>query len=98
VRERAVAKLEGVERKIGELERFRRALEELIAACPGSGALRACSIMEALASAAGGRPPLRSGAGSATAAARVRCNEHAVKEARLCEVALNRGFKASPAA
>ena len=49
VRERAVAKLEGVERRIEELQRFRRALEELIAACPGRGALRACSIMEALA-------------------------------------------------
>ena len=49
VRERAVVKLEDVERKIGELERLRRALEELIAACPGRGALRACSIMEALA-------------------------------------------------
>ena len=48
VRERAVAKLEDVERKIAELERFRHALEELVAACPGSGALRACSIMEAL--------------------------------------------------
>lgn len=48
VRERAVVKLEDVERKIGELERFRLALEALIAACPGSGALRACSIMEAL--------------------------------------------------
>src|SRR5919106_158868 len=68
VRERAVAKLEGVERKIGELERFRRALEELIAACPGSGALRACSIMEALAGAAGGRSASRSGAGAAMAA------------------------------
>jgi MerR family mercuric resistance operon transcriptional regulator len=52
VRERAVVKLEDVERKIGELERLRRALEELIAACPGRGALRACSIMEALAAGA----------------------------------------------
>lgn len=60
IRERAVGKLEDVERKIGELERFRRALEELIAACPGSGALRACSIMEALdrsRAAEGGRDP-----------------------------------------
>lgn len=48
VRERAVVKLEDVERKIEDLERFRRALGQLIAACPGSGALRACSIMEAL--------------------------------------------------
>ncbi len=49
VRERAVAKLEHVRGKIEELERLRRALETLIAACPGSGALRACAIMEALA-------------------------------------------------
>ena len=55
VRERAVAKLEDVDRKIGELQRFRRALEELIAACPGHGALRACSIMEAMAGAAASR-------------------------------------------
>jgi MerR family copper efflux transcriptional regulator len=60
VRERAVIKLEDVERRIGELECFRRALQDLIAACPGSGALRACSIMEALApGAAGGRPRRR---------------------------------------
>jgi DNA-binding transcriptional MerR regulator len=57
VRERAVVKLEDVGRKIGELERFRRALEELIAACPGRGALRACSIMEALAAGAAGVRP-----------------------------------------
>jgi MerR family copper efflux transcriptional regulator len=68
VRERAVAKLEDVARKIGELERFRRALEELIAACPGSGALRACSIIEALAGVAGGRPPPKARAGAAMAA------------------------------
>ena len=57
VRERAVVKLEDVERKIGELERFRRALEALIAACPGTGALRACSIMEALAAGTAGVRP-----------------------------------------
>jgi len=57
VRERAVAKLGDVQRKIGELQRFRRALEELIAACPGRGALRACSIMEALAGGAPSNPP-----------------------------------------
>jgi MerR family transcriptional regulator, copper efflux regulator len=59
VRERAVAKLEDVQRKIGELQRFRRALEELIAACPGRGALRACSIMEALAAGAASGPRKR---------------------------------------
>ncbi len=48
VRERAEAKLTEVNRKIMELERIRSALEALISACPGGGALRACSIMDAL--------------------------------------------------
>ncbi len=48
VRERAAAKLAEVNRKITELERIRAALETLIAACPGGGALRSCSIMESL--------------------------------------------------
>ena len=48
VRERAAAKLAEVKRKITELERIRAALEDLIAACPGRGALRNCSIMETL--------------------------------------------------
>ncbi len=48
VRERATTKLEEVDRKMAQLERIRAALEELIAACPGRGALRACTIMEAL--------------------------------------------------
>ncbi len=47
VRERARAKVTEVNRKIVELERIRSALEALIAACPGGGALRACSIMDA---------------------------------------------------
>ncbi len=49
VRERATTKLAQVNRKITELERMRAALKTLIAACPGGGALRTCSIMEALA-------------------------------------------------
>ncbi len=48
VRRQAAAKLEEVDRKIAQLEEIRGALHELIAACPGSGALRVCSIMEAL--------------------------------------------------
>ena len=48
VRERAAAKLAEVKRKITELERIHAALEDLIAACPGRGALRNCSIMETL--------------------------------------------------
>ena len=47
VRERARVKVTEVNRKIVELERIRSALEALIAACPGGGALRACSIMDA---------------------------------------------------
>ena len=53
VRERATMKLEEVNRKINQLEEIRGALEDLIAACPGRGALRACSIMESLAAATG---------------------------------------------
>ena len=48
VRGRARAKLGEVEDKIGRLIEIRHALNELIDACPGSGALRACSIMESL--------------------------------------------------
>jgi len=51
VRHRATIKLTEVERKIAQLEQIRGALEELIAACPGRGALRACSILEALSDA-----------------------------------------------
>jgi MerR family mercuric resistance operon transcriptional regulator len=48
VREHVATKLAQVDEKIQQLERIRRALEGLIALCPGSGALRTCSIMEAL--------------------------------------------------
>ncbi len=51
VRERAIDKRNEVEQKIAHLERIHAALEELISACPGKGALRQCSIMEALNSA-----------------------------------------------
>ncbi len=48
VREKAEAKLLEVADKIARLERIRAALGELVAACPGRGALRACSIIGAL--------------------------------------------------
>ena len=48
VRRQAVAKLEEVRRKIEQLQEMGAALETLIAACPGQGALQACSIMGAL--------------------------------------------------
>ena len=57
VRQRAAAKLEEVERKMEQLGRIRSALNELIAACPGRGALRVCSIMESLVVATGETSP-----------------------------------------
>ena len=54
VRERAAAKLEEVDQKMEQLGRIRSALNELIAACPGRGALRSCSIMESLVAATEG--------------------------------------------
>ncbi len=50
-RDRAQAKRTEVERKIDHLIRIRDALDDLIAACPGRGALRACSILTALSDA-----------------------------------------------
>lgn len=47
VRARATAKRADVEDKIRQLERIRDGLDALIAACPGRGALRRCSIMDA---------------------------------------------------
>ncbi len=48
VRERAVTKLDDVESKIRQLRRIRGALKQVIAACPGRGALNGCSIIEAM--------------------------------------------------
>ena len=59
VRRRAQAKLDEVDEKLATLTGIRAALEELIAACPGRGALRACSIMEALEGADGTHQPPR---------------------------------------
>ncbi|RWI36163.1 MAG: MerR family transcriptional regulator [Mesorhizobium sp.] len=52
VRAQAIAKRRDVNRKIAQLQQIRSALDELIASCPGGGALRACTILDALA----GRP------------------------------------------
>jgi Hg(II)-responsive transcriptional regulator len=49
VRAQAVAKRVEVDRKMAQLRHIRAALDELIATCPGGGALRACSIIDALA-------------------------------------------------
>ena len=50
VRRRAEAKRQQVATKIANLERISRALDELIAACPGEGSARNCSILEAITS------------------------------------------------
>jgi MerR family mercuric resistance operon transcriptional regulator len=55
VRQQASVKLAEVNRKITQLEDIRVALQDLIAACPGRGALRVCSIMETLAACDDGR-------------------------------------------
>lgn len=48
VRSRALVKIEEVNGRIAQLAEIRGALVRLLAACPGSGALGACSILEAL--------------------------------------------------
>lgn len=48
VRVQAVAKREEVDRKMAQLQHMRAALDVLIASCPGGGALRACTIIDAL--------------------------------------------------
>jgi MerR family mercuric resistance operon transcriptional regulator len=48
VRSQAVAKLEEVKRKIGQLHQIGTALEALIAVCPGRGGLQACTILDTL--------------------------------------------------
>lgn len=48
VKRKAEERLEQVEFKIKELQRVRRGLKTLIAACPGHGELAACPIVAAL--------------------------------------------------
>lgn len=45
----AVEKIADVESRIAELERVRAGLVDLVASCPGHGALHACPILNALA-------------------------------------------------
>ena len=63
VRTQAVSKRAEVDHKIAQLRKIRSALDELIATCPGGGALRACTIIDAL----NGRPATRSDRPSAKA-------------------------------
>ena len=48
VQQQAIAKQREVRRKIQQLREIDAALETLIAACPGQGALQCCSIIDAL--------------------------------------------------
>ncbi|MPZ10581.1 MAG: MerR family transcriptional regulator [Kiloniellaceae bacterium] len=48
VRARAMEKRDAVQAKLEQLARVRDALDTLIAFCPGSGAVRACTILEAI--------------------------------------------------
>ncbi len=48
VREKAAFKIDQVDEKISELKKIRKALERVIADCPGRGALKGCTILEAL--------------------------------------------------
>lgn len=48
VKQRAEARLAEIETRIGELERVRDGLRQLIAACPGHGPLDSCPILRAL--------------------------------------------------
>jgi MerR family copper efflux transcriptional regulator len=48
VKRRAEARLAGVEERIRELQKVRRGLKQLIAACPGRGPLEHCPILQAL--------------------------------------------------
>lgn len=49
VRVQATTKRDEVEKKIADLKRIRAALDVLITACPGKGAVTTCSILDALA-------------------------------------------------
>ena len=48
IRERAVAKIADIDRRIGELVRMKESLAPLIAACDGKGSLQGCPILEAI--------------------------------------------------
>ena len=48
VKSAAEAKLADIEQRVAELQRIRRGLRTLIAACPGHGRVEACPILNAL--------------------------------------------------
>lgn len=47
VRKRAKVKVDEINRKISQMKGIKTALEKLITACPGQGALQVCSIIDA---------------------------------------------------
>src|SRR5882724_7077332 len=49
VQRQAVIKRAEVNHKIAQLQQIRAALDALIASCPGGGALRACTVIDAMA-------------------------------------------------
>lgn len=48
IKERAVAKVADIDRRIGDLKRMKKALAPLIAACDGQGTLDGCPILAAI--------------------------------------------------
>lgn len=48
IKARAESRLADIDHRIRELQRVRRGLHQLIAACPGEGSLEACPILGAL--------------------------------------------------
>lgn len=69
VKKQALIKCEEVDRKIAQLRQIRTALDEMIASCPGGGALRACTIIDALTC------PTTTKAGQSASAGRALSNE-----------------------
>lgn len=82
VRIQAVAKRTEVDRKIAQLRDIRAALDSLIATCPGGGALKACTIIDALSGSSRNDAGVSSGPRSAEASGLPRTTkEHEVKTA-----------------
>lgn len=87
VRAQAVTKRDEVDQKIGQLRQMRMALDELIASCRGRGALRECSILDALEGPQGKKQPSSGRSLTSLAvparATRSRTKGHAVKTTTL---------------
>jgi MerR family mercuric resistance operon transcriptional regulator len=91
VRLRALAKIEEVDARIGQLAEIRSALVRLMAACPGSGALGACSILEALL---GAEPGVQRATVSFKAhQAQVRFDPNAIDDGQIVAAIERAGYK-----